>query len=234
VTRESVIATALAMNERGINVGASGNVSIRTDDGMFITPSGVAYDQMTVADVVAVHTDTTWTVENDRLPSSEWRFHLDIYRHRPDVAAVLHAHPVNATGLAVHGRGIGPFHYMVGIAGGYDIRCARYATFGTQQLSDNVIAALESRTACLIEHHGMIAVGASLDAALSLAVEVEVLASQLIAALVIGEPAELTAEQMDEVLLKMQSVGYGSEPPGSVSPPSVNPASVNTPSEETL
>jgi L-fuculose-phosphate aldolase len=212
MTRSAVIATALAMNSSGINAGTAGNVSMRTGEGMLITPSGVPYEQLTDSDVVAMALDTTWEASNDRRPSSEWRFHLDVYRHRPEVNAVVHAHPVNVTGLAVHGRGIGPFHYMVAVAGGVDIRCAPYATFGTQELSDHVLAALEGRRACLMAHHGLLAVGVSLDAALALAIEVEVLAGQLLAALTIGEPPELSTEQMNEVLTKMQVAGYGSEP----------------------
>jgi L-fuculose-phosphate aldolase len=122
---------------------------------------------------------------------------------------------VAATGLAVHGRGIGPFHYMVAVAGGHDIRCAQYATFGTEQLSRNVLAALAGRRACLMAHHGILAVGADLGSALTLAVEVEVLAQQYAAASTFGDPPLLTRAQMDEVLAKMASPdGYGSSPPG--------------------
>lgn len=213
----AVVRTARAMNSRGINAGSAGNVSVRTADGMLITPSGVAYETMTEADVVAMATDQSWTTvgqTGDKRPSSEWRFHLDLYADRPDVEAIVHAHPVNATALAVHGRGIGPFHYMVGVAGGHDIRCAPYATFGTSELSAHVVTAMIDRRACLLEHHGLLAVGDTLDAALDLAIEVEVLASQLIAALTVGEPPELSANQMDEVLAKMASPdGYGSAPP---------------------
>lgn len=209
----AIIDTARQLNTSGLNAGTAGNVSARTGAGMLVTPSALAYETMTSKDIVAMDTDTTWTVTNDRRPSSEWRFHLDIYAARPEVNAIVHAHPTNATALAVHDRGIGPFHYMVGVAGGHDIRCASYATFGTQQLSDNIVAALDGRRACLISHHGIIATGVSLDAALALAIEVEVLASQLIAALALGEPAELSAAQMDEVLAKMASPdGYDSSP----------------------
>lgn len=209
----ALIDTAQRLNASGINAGTAGNVSVRTTSGMLVTPSAVAYDTMTADDIVTMHADTSWSVVNNRRPSSEWRFHLDIYLARPEVEAIVHAHPVNATALAVHRREIGPFHYMVGVAGGANIRCADYATFGTQQLSDNVLAALDGRQACLISHHGIIAVGDSLHAALGLAVEVEVLASQLIAALAIGEPPELSTTQMDEVLAKMASPdGYGGNP----------------------
>lgn len=218
----ALIETARAMEVKGINNGTAGNVSVRIDGGMLITPSGMAYDQMTVGQVIRMSADHSWAPLGDAVgdavgalrPSSEWRFHLDVLQSRPDVNAVVHAHPTAATALAVHGRGIGPFHYMVGVAGGHDIRCAEYATFGTEELSQNVVRALEQRKACLMAHHGILAVGEDLAAALALAVEVEVLAGQYLAALAIGEPPELTAEQMDEVMVKMASPqGYGSSPP---------------------
>ncbi|MEM8905364.1 MAG: class II aldolase/adducin family protein [Actinomycetota bacterium] len=208
---EAVIATAREMGARGINHGRSGNVSTRTATGMLVTPSSVAYDELTPDDVVAVATDGSWRVANDRRPSSEWRFHLDVLAARPEAAAVVHAHPINATALACHRRGIGSFHYMVAMAGGHDIRCADYATFGTPELSANVISALDGRRACLLANHGVVAIGPSLAAALDLAVEVEVLAGQYLAALAIGEPVALTAAEMDEVLAKMATgAGYGS------------------------
>lgn len=214
-----LIETALAMETKGINNGTSGNVSARVDGGMLITPSGVPYDRLEPEHLIRMAVDTTWAplgagpTASALRPSSEWRFHLDILRSRPEVGAVVHAHPVAATALSVHGRGIGAFHYMVGIAGGHDIRCADYATFGTEELSVNVLRALEDRRACLLAHHGILAVGADPAAALAVAVEVEVLAAQYLAALAIGEPPLLTAAQMDEVLAKMASPdGYGSSP----------------------
>ena len=206
-----IIATARAMGERGINHAMAGNVSARTDEGMLITPSSVHYDALGADDIVAMGTDGSWEGAAGRRPSSEWRFHLDVYAARPDAAAIVHAHPVCATALACHGRGIDAFHYMVAVAGGHDIRCAPYATFGTPELSANVVAALEGRRAALLANHGIIAVGSTLSAALDLAVEVEVLAAQYLAALAIGEPVRLSAAQMDEVLAKMASgAGYGS------------------------
>ena len=208
---EAVIETAIAMQHRGINNAMSGNVSVRTATGMLITPSATAYDSMTPDDLVAMDSTGEWTVTNDRRPSSEWRFHHDIYAARPDATAIVHAHPVNATALACHQRGIEPFHYMVAIAGGRDIRCADYATFGTPELSANVVDALEGRKACLMANHGLVAVGRSLVKALDVAVEVEVLAAQYVAALAIGTPTNLTDAQMDEVLDKMSAgTGYGS------------------------
>lgn len=210
----AVVETARAMNAAGINQGASGNVSARRKDGqgIWVTPSAVAYDAMTASDVVAMDWDGRWRVRReDRRPSSEWRFHLDILRARPEFGAVVHAHPVNATALAVHGRGIGPFHYMVALAGGRDIRCAGYATFGTSELSAQVLAALADRRACLMAHHGMVACGRDLGAALALAVEVETLAAQYVAACQLGSPPELSDAEIDAVLEKIAAgPGYGS------------------------
>jgi len=211
---EQVIETVVQMSRSGFTAGTSGNISVRTDDGMLITPSGVDYEAMTPGDIVSMAADSSWSVGNvERRPSSEWRFHLAIYAARPDAHAIVHAHPRHATALAVHGRDIGPFHYMVGVAGGHDIRCAPYATFGTDALSDHAVAALVDRRACLLAHHGLIAIGADLADALGLAVEVEELAAQYLAALAIGEPPLLSAAQMAEVLAKMASPdGYGSAP----------------------
>ena len=162
--RAEIIATAVRMNERRINSGKSGNVSARTETGFLITPTGLAYESMRPEDIVAV--TLAGAASGPRLPSSEWRFHRDIYVDRPDAGAIVHAHSSFATTLACLGRGIPAFHYMVAIAGGKDIRCAPYATFGTQELSDSALAALSGRRACLLANHGMIAVDASLEAAL--------------------------------------------------------------------
>lgn len=208
--RQAVINACLAMNRAGVNQGASGNASLRLDaDRLLITPSGMAYDRMTPADIVEMRLDGSWTAAPGRRPSSEWRFHRDIMAARPDAGAVLHAHSTFATALAVHQRGIPPFHYMVALAGGEDIRCAPYATFGTQELSDAALAALEGRTACLLGHHGMIALGADLDKALALAVEVETLARQYVHALALGEPPRLSSEEIAAVAERMRGLGYG-------------------------
>jgi L-fuculose-phosphate aldolase len=207
--RRAVVETARAMNAAGINRGKSGNVSARwPDDGFLVTPSGVRYDRTEPEDIVAVSLDGT--AVGRLAPSSEWRFHRDIYRHRPDVEAIVHTHAPFATTLACLGRGIPAFHYMVAIAGGPDIRCAPYATFGTQQLSDHAVAALEGRKACLLAHHGMIAVGRDLEAALALAVEVETLAEIYWRALQIGAPAILSEEEMQSVIARFASYGQPS------------------------
>jgi L-fuculose-phosphate aldolase len=212
--REAIIATALAMNACGINRGHSGNVSARCGEGFLVTPSRLDYSALRTEDVVAMTPDGA--TRASLLPSSEWRFHRDIYAARPDVAAVVHAHAPFATALACLGREIPAFHYMVAVAGGKNIRCAPYATFGTQQLSDHALAALAGRKACLLANHGMIAVGASLPAALALAVEVEGLAEQYWRALQIAPPNLLSDAEMDVVLAKFATYGQ----PGAAGAPS--------------
>ena len=203
--RAAIIATAIQMNERRINSGKSGNVSARTETGFLITPTGLPYESMRPEDIVRVTLGGVAT--GPRLPSSEWRFHRDIYVERPDAGAIVHAHSPFATTLACLGRGIPAFHYMVAIAGGKDIRCAPYATFGTQELSDGALVALSRRHACLLANHGMIAVEASLEAALALAIEVEALAEQYWRALQIGAPNLLSDAEMDIVLDKFRNYG---------------------------
>jgi len=199
------------MRELGINNGTSGNVSSRFEDTVLLTPSGADYDTMKPEDVITMGFDESWTTHTNQVPSSEWRIHVDLMNARDDVHAVVHAHPINATALASHRLGISSFHYMVAVAGGTDIRCADYATFGTPELSHNILEALEGRSACLMANHGIVATGKSLDGALNLAVEVEVLASQYLAARLLGEPVQLTDEEMHAVMEKMNSGrGYGS------------------------
>ena len=210
--RDAVVATARAMNGLGINRGKSGNVSarLRCDgfDGFLVTPTGLPYEETELPDIVPMTLDGD--ARGSRLPSSEWRFHRDIYRARPEVNAVVHTHAPFATSLACLHRGIPAFHYMVAVAGGKDIRCAPYATFGTQQLSDHAVEALEQRTACLLANHGMIAVGASPASALALAVEVETLAEMYWRALQLGEPVVLSDAEMQIVIAKFRTYGQPS------------------------
>ncbi len=203
--RDTVIETCLAMNRLGINHGKSGNVSARVDDGFLVTPTGIAYEQLQREQIVAMDHDGRH--QGDILPSSEWRFHRDIYRARPEVRAIVHTHASYATSLACLARPIPAFHYMVACAGGSDIRCAPYASFGSQQLSDHAVAALAGRRACLLAQHGMIAVGDSLPAALALAVEVEALARMYCQALQIGEPKLLPEKEMQLVLEQFKTYG---------------------------
>lgn len=207
--RERVIATALGMNAAGINRAKAGNVSARWRaggfDGFLITPTGVAYDRLSPDDVVAVARDGE--ARGRLAPSSEWRFHRDVYAARPDAHAIVHTHAPFCTTLACLGRGIPAFHYMVAVAGGRDIRCAPYATFGSQELADAAVAALAGRRACLLANHGMIAIGADLDRALGLAIEVESLAETYWRAMQIGEPVLLDDDEMDRVLAKFATYG---------------------------
>ncbi|MBE9554883.1 MAG: L-fuculose-phosphate aldolase [Proteobacteria bacterium] len=203
--RRQLIETCLGMNRLGINQGMAGNVSARLGSGLLITPSGLAYDGMKPSDIVFI--DKNGRPKGERSPSSEWRFHYDILHGRKDAGAVLHAHAPYCTALACLGREIPAFHYMVAVAGGDSIRCAPYATFGSQELSDNALAALEGRKACLLANHGMICIDRDLDAVLALAVEVETLARQYCQALQLGEPIVLPAAEMRRVLEKFKTYG---------------------------
>ncbi len=211
--RREVIATALKMNALGINQGKSGNVSTRIDDGFLITPTGVPYEETKPEQIVAVDMDGHF--DGDTLPSSEWRFHRDIYAARSEVGAIVHTHSTYATTIACLGQDIPPFHYMIAIAGGRDIRCAPYATFGTQALSDHALTALAGRQACLLAQHGMIAVGAGLPKALALAVEVESLARMYWQARQIGLPPLLSDTEMMTVLEKFKTYGQQALKPSS-------------------
>ena len=208
--RRAVIDTARAMNDAGINVNKAGNVSVRCTrgrhDGVLITPTGLGYETLRPDDLVFLRL-ADGAPTGRRAASSEWRFHLDILRARPQFAAIVHTHSPSATALACHGRAIPPFHYMVAAAGGTDIRCAPYATFGTQALSDHALAALAGRKACLLAHHGVIACEASLPQALALAIEVEHLARVYLAALALGEPPRLPDDEMARVLAKFEHYG---------------------------
>jgi L-fuculose-phosphate aldolase len=205
--RRQLIETALAMNESGINHGTSGNLSVRYEQGMLITPSGRKYSDLRPEDMVYID-DQGNALDGD--PSSEWRFHHDIYQSRPEAQAILHAHPVNCATLACNGQEIPAFHYMVAVAGGRNIRCAEYATFGTQELSNHVLAALDGRKACLMANHGLVCLDGNLDEALSLAIEIENLASTYLQSLAIGDPNILDEEEMDRVIEKFKNYGPGS------------------------
>lgn len=203
--RQAVIDTCMAMNAAGINQGTSGNVSLRRGDGFLISPSGVPYGDMRPEQVVKMDLDGGYV--GDWLPSSEWRMHLDIYRARPEAGAVVHTHSPYATALSCLRRDIPAFHYMIAVAGGDSLRCAGYATFGTQALSDVMLVALDGRSACLLGNHGQIAFGATLDKALWLAGEVEALCQQYFVACQAGEPVILDTDQMADVLARFSTYG---------------------------
>ena len=203
--RQAIIDACRRMNALGINQGTSGNISVRHGDGVLITPTSVPYEAMTPEQIVFM--DMKGGFADGQKPSSEWRFHLDILRARPEVEAVVHAHPTYCTILAIMGLPIPPIHYMIAVAGGPDIRCAPYATYGTPELSAHAVTALEGRFACLLAHHGMIAAGPSLARAMWLAVEVETLARQYYGCLQIGKPPLLSKDEIERVRVKM--AGYG-------------------------
>ena len=209
--RQEVIDTCIKMNALGINQGTSGNASVRVssdpDEGFFITPSAIPYEDIEPEDIVTMALDGTHS--SNRRPSSEWRFHLDIMRARPDCGAIVHTHGMFATTLACLRMEIPAFHYMIAQAGGSTIRCSGYATFGTQELSDTALEALEGRRACLLANHGMIAIGANLKKALALAVEVETLAGMYWRTLQVGEPVILDDEEIARVGEKFGTMGYG-------------------------
>jgi L-fuculose-phosphate aldolase len=211
--RREIIAACQEMNRRGINQGTSGNISARVAEGLLITPSGVAYDEMTPDDIVMMRPDASHV---GRLtPSSEWRFHHSIMATRPEVGAVVHSHAMFATTLSCLGLEIPAVHYMIAAAGGSNIRCVPYITYGTQELADAALKALDGRNACLLANHGMIAVGPTLKKAMWLAVEVETLAAQYWRALQIGKPNILTDAQVQTVIDKFKTYG---QPQAAVAP----------------
>ena len=214
--RAALLDAARRVNDLGINQGKSGNLSVRLGGGFVITPSAVPYGGMEARDLVRVQDDGTFTATEGRVPSSEWRLHRDLYRHRPEAGAVVHAHSMFATTLSCLGRDIPAFHYMIAVAGGNDIRCAPYATFGTQALSDHALRALAGRRACLHGHHGMTVFAGTVADALALAVEVETLAAMYWRALQVGVPRTLDDEEMRIVLQKFERYG---KPPDGPSPP---------------
>nr|VFK55724.1 MAG: L-fuculose-phosphate aldolase [Candidatus Kentron sp. TUN]VFK62932.1 MAG: L-fuculose-phosphate aldolase [Candidatus Kentron sp. TUN]VFK67836.1 MAG: L-fuculose-phosphate aldolase [Candidatus Kentron sp. TUN] len=204
-TRQRIIDICRKMNRLGLNQGTSGNISMRVRDGFLITPSGLDYDSLQPADIVAM--DFHAGYKGKRVPSSEWRIHRDILYARDDIHVVIHAHSMFCTTLAIHGLSIPAIHYLVMLAGGDDIPCVSYATPTTQALSDVVLPALAERNACLMAHHGVVVIGADLDKTLSLLVEVENLAAQYWRALQIGAPPVLNHDQIREWTEIMRTYG---------------------------
>ncbi len=204
--RQAVIATAREMSRRKLSPGRSGNVSMRFGEGMLITPTGMAYDEIEADDIAFVAHDGTVRA-GSRKPSSEWHFHSAAYAARPDRSGVVHTHSLNATVLACAHRGIPAFHYMVAAAGGTDIPLVGYATFGTQELAVLVAAGLAARDACLMANHGVVAIGRDLAAALELAAEVEILAEQYLKVLSLGPAHVLSDAEMAVVIEKFKSYG---------------------------
>lgn len=201
-----IIHTCLEMTRLGLNQGTAGNVSVRYQDGMLITPSGIPYEDLTPAHIVYI--DGNGKHEADKVPSSEWRFHQAVYQTRPDANAVVHNHAIHCTAVSILNRPIPAIHYMIAAAGGNSIPCAPYATFGSKPLSEQVAVALKNRKATLLQHHGMIACEANLQKALWLAHEVEVLAELYLSILPIVDPVPvLSDEEIAIVLEKFKSYG---------------------------
>jgi L-fuculose-phosphate aldolase len=205
--RADLIASARALQPAGLNKGTSGNVSVRDGDGFLITPTGLAYDGLAPDDIPRMALDSAWT--GKRKPSSEWRFHRDLYAARPEVGAVVHAHSPFAVSLACLRRDIPPFHYMIARFGGDTVRCADYAIFGSQALSTAAVRAMDGRKGCLLANHGLLVAGGDLAEAFALAVELEELCEQYWRACQIGAPVLLTPAEMRAVLEKF--TGYGQQ-----------------------
>lgn len=208
--RKAILETALTMSRKGLSPGRSGNVSCRFDDGMLITPSGKNYEEIEPGDIVFVTLDGDIPAKQLK-PSSEWRFHQAVYQARADRHAIVHTHSLHATILACVNKAIPAFHYMVAVAGGKDIPCVPYATFGTNELASYVAGGLAERDACLMASHGQIAIGVTLASALELAFEVENLAEQYYKVLLLGganlKPSILTETQMSEMAEKFKTYG---------------------------
>ena len=199
-----IIRYAKMLNSKKLSALRSGNISIRHKNGFFITPSGKKYSSLKNSDIIFVNLDGTFDKKKG-IPSSEWKFHQDIYINKEEANAIVHAHSTNATAISAHKKRIPAFHYMVAMAGGSDIKCAKYATFGTRDLSKNILIALKNRKACLISNHGQIAFEENVAKAFELAEEVENISFQYITSLKLGKPKILSSKKMNKVLSKVKN-----------------------------
>ena len=211
--RNQIIEYSLRLNSTNLSPRRSGNISLRSEEsgtvGYLITPSGKKYETLKPEDIVFMGLNEEEKNDPNNKPSSEWRFHRDIYVNKKEAHAIVHAHSPHATAVSSHGKPIPPFHYMIALAGGDDIKCAEYATFGTEELSKNVIKALENRSACLMSNHGQVAFGKNLDDAFELAQEIENICHQYTIALKLGQPKILSFEEMKKVLDKAKNYKKG-------------------------
>ena len=209
--RKEVIKYSIKLNTTKLSPLRSGNISVRSEEdgiqGFLITPSGKKYDSLKEDDIVFVSSDGHH--DTNLKPSSEWRFHKDIYLKKPDAKAIVHAHSPHATAVSAHSKDIPAFHYMIALAGGDSIKCAKYATFGTQELSDNIIDALENRKACLMSNHGQVAFGENLESSFELAEELENICHQYINTIKLGDPKILSSSEMDVILEKVKNYKKG-------------------------
>ncbi len=206
--RSEIIKFSKMLNSKKLSALRSGNISSRYKNGFLITPSGKKYSSLKNKDIIFV-TLNGYFDKKKGVPSSEWKFHQDIYKNKKDAKAIVHAHSTNATAVSTHKRGIPAFHYMVAMAGGYDIKCAKYATYGTRDLSKNILKALKGRKACLIANHGQIAFEENLSKAFELAEEVENISLQYITSLKLGNPKILSYKEMKKVLSKAKNYKRG-------------------------
>ena len=203
-----IIRYSKMLNSKKLSALRSGNISIRYKNGFFITPSGKKYSSLRISDIIFVSLDGAFSKKNGN-PSTEWKFHQDIYRNKNEANAIVHAHSTNATAVSAHNKGIPAFHYMVAMAGGVNIKCAKYATFGTRTLSKNILLALKNRKACLISNHGQIAFEENISKAFELAEEVENISLQYITSLKLGNPKILSNKEMKKVLSKAKNYKKG-------------------------
>ena len=206
--RDELIKVSRQMNSIGLNQGTSGNLSCRIEGGFLITPSSMPYEDMQAGDLVAIDLHGNPILEKQRQPSSEWLLHAEIMTSRPEIRAILHCHSIHATAISCHKKAIPSFHYMTAVAGGNNIRCAPYATFGTKELSIQAVHALKNRLACLLAHHGQITLGTNLQLALQIAVEVETLAHIYLQACQLGEPPQLSDKEMLAVHAQFKKMKY--------------------------
>ena len=206
--KAEIIKYSKMLNSRKLSALRSGNISARYKDGFLITPSGKRYSSLKIQDIVFVSLEGKFDKKKG-IPSSEWKFHQDIYKNKKEAEAIVHAHSTNATAVSTHKRGIPSFHYMVAMAGGHDIKCSKYATFGTRDLSKNILKALKGRKACLIANHGQIAFEENLSKAFELAEEVENISLQYITSLKLGKPKILSFREMKKVLSKAKNYKRG-------------------------
>ena len=206
--RSEIIKYSQMLNTKKISALRSGNISVRFENGFLITPSGVKYSSLKSKDIVFVSLKGNFDKKKG-IPSSEWKFHQDIYLNKKDAKAIVHAHSTNATAVASHNKSIPAFHYMVAMAGGHDIKCAKYATYGTRELSKNILNALKGRKACLISNHGQIVFEKNLPKAFELAEEVENISLQYITSLKLGSPKILSIKEMNKVLSKAKNYKRG-------------------------
>ena len=206
--KSDIIKYAKMLNSKKLSALRSGNISIRYKHGFFTTPSGKKYSSLKNSDIIFVNLEGIFNKKKG-IPSSEWKFHQDIYKKRKEANAIVHAHSTNATAISTHKKGIPAFHYMVAMAGGFDIKCSKYATFGTRALSKNILLALKNRKACLISNHGQIAFEKNISKAFELAEEVENLSLQYITSLKLGKPKILSIKEMKKVLSKAKNYKKG-------------------------